>query len=599
MKRHRNTRTLAWLLLVCSCVLFAGPVFAAPRDKAPLSLVPPELQRTDIRNDYVATGVKEAGVIQTVIGHVVVAKEDLSLAYYAAPGDRLFEKDVIFTLKGSRCRFRLNGEDVVSMAENTRVGIKTYSEDARTQTKQSLFSMAKGKAMFYSVRLFKHRNASMQVETPTAVCGVRGTKWGVEVIELEGIPTVSLPIHVADTSDLGFRLLAQANPPSLPQFQTTVLCFSGTVFTGSTAPPLPGAPAPPIVTLSQGQMTTVGTGAPPAPPSMTPPSLANAFIAETFVPSPGEPSGAPPPPPAGGEPPPPAGGEPPPPAAPPDTSVVTQQATQQSSSSTARPTKREGFFTIMLRYGISTYDSHLMATVPQDFSGATMTGSNPFIGPAEKIRADGTGSSTDPTITYLLPYYSAGNPVNVGLPVAVSHVELGYNAYTDWGYWTQPLSMTVTGYGNFYFVDKGFYVAGDLTTDAQIAALRTGGVVGNYAGTAYGTHFSTAGMGAATNMTGTFSATVNFATSQVSNFNVNVSGSGQSASIAGAYGTLSGNTGAFQLTPAVGMVAISGSTNQSGIVNGAVYGSSGQAVGGVWGIRGNASMATGMFQGTR
>ena len=89
MRRHRETRTLAWLLLVCACVLFAGPALAAPRDKAPSSLVPSELQRTDIRNDYVVTGVKEAGVIQTVVGHVVVAKEDLSRGYYAAPGDRL------------------------------------------------------------------------------------------------------------------------------------------------------------------------------------------------------------------------------------------------------------------------------------------------------------------------------------------------------------------------------------------------------------------------------------------------------------------------------------------------------------------------------
>jgi hypothetical protein len=278
---------------------------------------------------------------------------------------------------------------------------------------------------------------------------------------------------------------------------------------------------------------------------------------------------------------------------------VTQQ---QSLSQTAsiRPTNHDGFFTVMLRYGASNlYDSHLMATVPQDGDSATITGSNPF-GTAQ-ITLDGTGSNTDPTITYLSPTGGGGTPTpfNTGVPVAVSHVELGYNAYTEWGYWTQPLAMSTTEAPStlYYFVNKGYYVTGDLTTDAQIAALRTGGVVGNYTGKAYGTHFLYGG--AATDMTGTFSTTVNFATSQVTNFNVNVSGGSASASITGAFGTLSGNTGTFQLTPDVSMVAISGSINPGGIANGAVYGSSGQAVGGVWGVKGNASSATGMFQGTR
>ena len=41
--------------------------------------------------------------------------------------------------------------------------------------------MLRGKVMFYAVRLFKYRTASMSVKTPTAVVGVRGTKFGVEV----------------------------------------------------------------------------------------------------------------------------------------------------------------------------------------------------------------------------------------------------------------------------------------------------------------------------------------------------------------------------------------------------------------------------------
>ncbi len=241
-------RRAIFVFLCCLTVMFTGLILYGPAEAASgrgksvsLDLLPGELKNLDIRDEFIPSSGKEAGVIQTIIGHMIVAREDLRTAYYAAPGDKLFERDVLFTLKGSKSRFKLIGEDIVTMGENTRMGIKSFQENAQKSAKSSVFTMVKGKAMFYALRLFKHQSNSMVVESPTAVCGVRGTKWGVEIVELPGKETASRPIHVADTSDLGFRLLAQANPPSLPQFQTTILCFSGTVFTGSTAPPPPGA----------------------------------------------------------------------------------------------------------------------------------------------------------------------------------------------------------------------------------------------------------------------------------------------------------------------------------------------------------------------
>jgi len=262
-------------ILVVGGLIFlaaAGVSAATDRSKAPANLLPVELKGVDVKNYYAGAGARDAGVIQTVAGYVIVAREGLKRAYYATPGDRLFEKDVVFTLKDSKCRFQLNGQDVVTMGENGRLGLKTAEENRQTQSKTTVFSMLRGKAMFYALRLFKYRNASMTVETPTAVSGVRGTKWGVEVAAAEK-PVASLSLLVADNSIAGgFRHLAQASPPYL----TNVYTFEGSVYVNSI---ITGQ----TITLTAGQgVTADGRGLGKTFP--IPPGVMNQFFNDTGTP---------------------------------------------------------------------------------------------------------------------------------------------------------------------------------------------------------------------------------------------------------------------------------------------------------------------------
>ncbi|MEN6623746.1 MAG: hypothetical protein ABFD50_19630, partial [Smithella sp.] len=172
---------------------------------------------------------------------------------------------------------------------------------------------------------------------------------------------------------------------------------------------------------------------------------------------------------------------------------------------------------------------------------------------------------------------------------------VGSNAYLEWGYWSSyayfnpnPSSIGIT-----------YYVGRIQTSDSQIAALKTSGLVGNYTGTAIGAHYEG---GFVTQMAGTFGANINFATSAVTNFNISASGGGKSASISGASGTL-GNIGYGANTFKVsgGTVAVSGSPAVTAAgVYGRLYGTNGQAVGGNWWIHGsNNTRAGGVFQGVR
>lgn len=76
------------------------------------------------------------------------------------------------------------------MGENSKVVIDEVSEDIGLKKKKAVYSMLKGKAMFYITRLFKYKYVSAIVKTPTAVAGVRGTKFGVEI---EGIDREDRP----------------------------------------------------------------------------------------------------------------------------------------------------------------------------------------------------------------------------------------------------------------------------------------------------------------------------------------------------------------------------------------------------------------------
>jgi hypothetical protein len=208
MKNFRKESRL--LIVLISLLIFAANAFAAEgRGKGVAkNMLPRELKNVTVSNSFLASKGKESAVIQALEGTVVVERPEAKQAYFAAKGDKLFEKDIIYTLKKSRCKFLLNTEDVVSQGENTRISIKEYSDDRENNSKSSLFGMVRGMAMFSTVHVSRYFRQSMQVETPTAVSGVRGSKFGVQVKAAGAKSAAAMPLLVADTSDNGFIYLA-------------------------------------------------------------------------------------------------------------------------------------------------------------------------------------------------------------------------------------------------------------------------------------------------------------------------------------------------------------------------------------------------------
>jgi hypothetical protein len=534
------------VFVCCLAVVFTGLILsdhaeAASRGQGVTKdMLPQELLNITIRDAFIPQSGKEAGVIQTVVGHAVVVHEDMRQAYFAAPGDKLFEKDILFTLKKSRCRFRMHNEDVVTLGETTRLEITAFADDRTTQEKRSSFGMAKGKAMFYTLRLFKHKGASMDVKTPTAVAGVRGTKFGVDVNE----------------------------------GKTDVFAFEGSIYVTSTV-------TGETITLPEGQSITVdaaGLGAPVA----TPPDVSQQFQRDTGIApediiglgTEGSAQG-------GDEPPLNTGGM--------DTSTLTQEqniSPQEEIVTPTRPTRHDGYFVGMLSRDSAgwQYDDTYISDTLQDFDSSNAMAATDD---ANFVIVDGTGGSAKQVAEL-----STGMGTWTGAQ-PMQRTELGYNAYMEWGSWTQPNLMN-DGFYDYRFDNKGYYVWGDMTTNDQMAALAAANLVATYSGGAYGTFYTNTG---GVDMTGAFSTTVNFHTGQLNNFQFNVAGGANTVTLTGGTGFFTGGSSQFDING--GTWSVNGGTGDTGTAYGSVYGDQAQAIGGVWQANGGGNHAAGMFQGTR
>ncbi len=581
MKKYLFVSLLAFSIML---VLFSFSVAdtGIPRGKSAPGVLPDELKSMKIEDYFVESKGLPAGSIQSATGHVVVVHKDTNRAYFAATGDAVYQQDVFYTLKDSRCRIKFSTEDIITMGESSNIAVEEIVDNRISKEKKSSVNMLKGKVMFYVVRLFKYKKVSASVKTPTAVMGVRGTKFGVDVRKVSE--------KVADLSDTGFIYLAQNEPGS---FETVVYGFEGTVDVTSTG---------------DGSTQTVGAGETLVIDNLgagnvepTDPDTANQFVGETEGGGGTGGSGS-----SGeegtGE----GGGETGDTGALDDNSVedIAQNLTGLTINEQSLPTETDvwpvngfGYFTAMLtRYNSEVgYDNNgvFVSNSLQDLKGTDLNAEdiiNGYTMYVDELAGDnGKLAAVD---------YGDGG-IFPEVPYPVSRTVLAHNEYMVWGYWTQNATMP-DDYGDDNWVNnRGYYIAGDNTSDIDMGNLQLLEGSWLYSGGAHGTYWTSDG---GVNMTGVFDANVNFMDNQIDLFNLAVAGGGHNASVAGASGSFEG-TSHFELSG--GSAFIDGIPesvpNADFNASGSFYGPAAQSIGGVWSIMEieGSNAATGIFHGDK
>ncbi len=614
MMNHRKHILCMALLcfIVCGGMLYDAAAAENRGYAAPANALPKDLKGVTVKDYFIPANVREVGSLQTVMAHVVVARGDLSQAYFAAGGDKLYEKDIIFTLKDSKCRIKLHNDDIITLGDNTRLAVKEATGSRDTPEKKSAMALARGKAMFYAIRLLKHKGLSMTVESPTATAGVRGTKFGMEVTVEEEKTVGALPLLLADSSENWGRhlILAQQMPPPsiLGRVTTTVHGFDGTVAVTS-------AVTGGTTTVGAGQtLSSSGQGLGSLIP--TPPQVSQRFQSQTNVPPPaggstegGQTAGG-----GGGSSQPPGGGSQTTggtsaplgttggQTTPPDLTSITQtQLTQTVETSSKVDNVTDP------KTNASGKNVGYFASLLKDVSGGKLGGV--FI---SRNRYDGDGniwarSLTNPEKDFMRAQGSSGfkstpyvkflaigdiGSGDLGANNPVTSTTLGSNSYQEWGYATVPQSISVGS--NSYLNDNRTYWIFGYNSPALSGFSGTA----SYSGKAYGTYWTASG---GIDMTGSFSTSVNFTSASLSSFSLNVSGSGRSASISGASGSIAADN---TFSVGGGTWNLNGTTPDYQKAYGSFYGPGTAAtgpnyIGGPWAMY-NSSLntgAVGIFQG--
>jgi len=556
------------------------PVTRPRRGTPPIvGTLPNALKGLTIRDYFIPSAEKRAGTIRALLGHVVVVHRGTNEAYFARPGDIVYENDAVYTLDKSRCRINFFDDDLVSMAANTEFAVDQYEDKREEKKKTSFFSMLKGKAMFFALRLFRYKQMAFRVKTPTAVVGVRGTKFGVYVRLMEEKTATSGYPLVASSDPSEAFVVASAGGGS-GQYCTEAFCADGLLAVDGKE-----VPAGYKYDCETGEVAPYD------------PEYLRKFEEDTGVGTSKEAG-------AGEE----EEGFEPPLGLDQDQLANGQEEQGNSTNDQNVPTTSGqylGYFAAFLtrdQNGDLAFRDAYISSTAQDFASSSITAQS-FVSSGGSMSL--TPGFMDNTTSYLSGFSSTNggtlDPGSLGTSYPLNVTQVGSNSYMEWGYWTMTTPVD-TGADTHYVDNPAWYIFGEVTTDTIVSGLQ-GNV--SYSGSAYGTYYNTLSGGV--RLDGSFSCQVDFTSGSVSSFAVSVTDTSDTygVGISGAGGSISG--GQFSVTGGTWSIwdynrelsdTATGS-NQS--AHGTFYGPSAERVGGTWGLRGDSTgvTAVGVFEGSK
>jgi ferric-dicitrate binding protein FerR (iron transport regulator) len=183
----------ALLLVGCLWLLSLGEACAQANrgGAAPLDRLPEELRDLSPSDYFIPSSQEKVGVIHRLEGNVVIVHGTGKEAYFGMQGDPVYEKDTLVTLAQSVCSIHLLDGDTVTMASETEFTLESFEERREEGRKSSFIKMAKGRAMFFAMRLFSYKDGRFTVATPTNTVGVRGTEFGIHSYFLDDRKSVT------------------------------------------------------------------------------------------------------------------------------------------------------------------------------------------------------------------------------------------------------------------------------------------------------------------------------------------------------------------------------------------------------------------------
>ena len=122
---------------------------------------------------------EEIGRIKGAVGDASIEREGESIK--PKPGQVLQQSDVLQTGANGRVAATFVDNSRFSAGPNTRVELSKFAYDPTTEEGEFVTSVEKGSLAIISGKIAKSEPDAMKVKLPSAILGVRGTRFIVEV----------------------------------------------------------------------------------------------------------------------------------------------------------------------------------------------------------------------------------------------------------------------------------------------------------------------------------------------------------------------------------------------------------------------------------
>lgn len=144
------------------------------------SFTPPEATGQYAQVGQIAQAAEPIGQVKDITGKAFAVRTDGTRAPLSA-GDSVYQGDVIETSDGGAINMVFVDQTTFALGGDARLALDELVYNPATQSGSSSFSIMKGVFVFVSGEIAKADNTKMQVNTPVATIGIRGTKVAGEI----------------------------------------------------------------------------------------------------------------------------------------------------------------------------------------------------------------------------------------------------------------------------------------------------------------------------------------------------------------------------------------------------------------------------------
>ncbi len=132
-----------------------------------------------IAEDFKPGKGKAIGTVKEIIGMVLTIHRDEKTAYILKKGNKLYTRDTLISEEQSKAQAELNDGSFITLGPYTKIVFDKSIYDPSKSTRNSLLNLLFGKARFIVTKLVNIRNSRFNVQTPTAISGVRGSDFAL------------------------------------------------------------------------------------------------------------------------------------------------------------------------------------------------------------------------------------------------------------------------------------------------------------------------------------------------------------------------------------------------------------------------------------